>query len=102
MKRIKQHKILVGFGTDTGMETISTLPGMESKVRKEIVGWSNIELLKQATINNAKLLMLDDQLGTVEVGKLADLILVKGNPAEDISVMYDKPEHVMKNGEMIY
>lgn len=102
MKRIKQHDILVGFGTDTGMETISILPGMEFKVRKEVVGWSNIELLKQATINNAKLLMLDDCLGTVEEGKLADLILVKGNPAEDISVMYDRPEHVMKNGEMIY
>lgn len=101
MKRIKGHNILVGHGTDTGMETIRILPGMEFKVRKEIVGWSNLELLKQATVNNAKLLMLEDQLGSVEVGKFADLILVKGDPLEDITIMYNVPEHVIKDGALI-
>ncbi len=83
------------------METIRILPGMEFKVRKEIVGWSNLELLKQATVNNAKLLMLEDQLGSVEVGKFADFILVKGDPVEDITIMYNVPEHVIKDGALI-
>jgi cytosine/adenosine deaminase-related metal-dependent hydrolase len=41
-------------------------------------------VLKAATINGAKALGVSDRLGSVEVGKLADLIVVRGNPLEDI------------------
>jgi imidazolonepropionase-like amidohydrolase len=53
--------------------------------------------LVAATANGARLLRMDDTLGTVEVGKAADLILVSGNPLEDMSVMR-RPALVMKAG----
>jgi imidazolonepropionase-like amidohydrolase len=40
--------------------------------------------LQTATINPAKYLNKDKQLGTVEPGKIADLVLLDGNPVEDI------------------
>ena len=42
-------------------------------------------VLKAATINGASALGVGDELGTIEVGKLADLYVVRGNPLEDIS-----------------
>ena len=40
--------------------------------------------LKTATINAARALRVEDRLGTVEPGKLADLVIVTGNPIDDI------------------
>jgi imidazolonepropionase-like amidohydrolase len=47
-------------------------------------GMSNERVLRTATINGAKTLGLDDQIGTLEAGKLADLIVLDANPLEDI------------------
>lgn len=47
-------------------------------------GMSNLESLRAATLNGAKSLGLDEQIGSLEVGKLADLIVIDGNPLEDI------------------
>ena len=52
-----------------------------------------------ATINSAQLMDLDDQLGSVEPGKLADLVAVVGDPLEDITVM-EKVKFVMKEGSV--
>ena len=41
---------------------------------------SNVELLRQATIDSARIVHLDSQVGTVKVGKLADLILRRRQP----------------------
>ena len=64
-------------------------------------GYTNEQILKQATINSAKLMYLDDEIGSVKIGKTADLIVVDGDPAADISVMYKVPEHVIKKGELV-
>jgi imidazolonepropionase-like amidohydrolase len=47
-------------------------------------GMSNHESLRAATLNGAKSLGLDEQIGSLEVGKLADLIVIDGNPLADI------------------
>ena len=47
-------------------------------------GLSTFEVLKTVTINNAKVLGTAEDMGTLEVGKLADLIIVKDNPLADI------------------
>ena len=47
-----------------------------------------------ATRVNAELFMLDDEIGTIEAGKRADLVLVKGQPLEDIELMAD-PDNVV-------
>ena len=53
--------------------------------------------LKSATIEPAKLLNIDDRLGSIETGKLADLVAVKGDPLNDITLLQDI-KFVMKNG----
>jgi imidazolonepropionase-like amidohydrolase len=58
---------------------------------------SNHEALQAATINAARYSHADHELGTVEVGKVADLILVRGDPLEDVKNAANV-ELVMKNG----
>jgi imidazolonepropionase-like amidohydrolase len=48
-------------------------------------GLSPLEALKTATINPAKFMRREKDLGTIEKGKLADLVLLDGNPLADIS-----------------
>ena len=71
--------------------------GYEFDARREI-GYTNEEMLKQATINGAKILGLEQELGSIKVGKLADIIVVDGDPDENISVMQKYPVAVFKEG----
>ena len=56
--------------------------------------------LVAATSNAARLLRMDDQIGSIEKGKLADLILVPGDPLSDIGAMR-RPALVMKSGRVV-
>lgn len=56
--------------------------------------------LVAATSNAARLLRMDDQIGSIEKGKVADLILVDGDPTHDIGVMR-RPSLVMKSGTIV-
>ncbi len=50
-------------------------------------GMTPLQALQAATINGAKLLSLDKDMGTVEAGKYADLVAVPGDPLADITTM---------------
>ena len=63
-------------------------------------GMTNLEILKAATIENARFFRVEDRLGSIEPGKQADLILVEGNPLEDIGAMRNVKK-VMLNGNWI-
>ena len=63
-------------------------------------GMSPMEAIKAGTSVAAELLQWDDRIGTLETGKLADIIAVTGNPIVNISAL-EKPVFVMKNGEII-
>lgn len=58
------------------------------------------DVIHAATLVNARFFRIADRLGSIEKGKLADLIMVKGNPLEDIKVMRNI-EKVMLNGVFI-
>jgi len=47
-------------------------------------GLSNSEIIVAATMENARYFRVEDRLGSVEKGKIADLVLIKGNPLDDI------------------
>jgi imidazolonepropionase-like amidohydrolase len=89
--------VLTGWGTDVSLDYYTSHVGSEFLLR-QLRGYTCEEMLKQATINSAKILGLDKQLGTIAEGKLADLLVVDGNPDEDIFVMTKRPDAVYKEG----
>jgi imidazolonepropionase-like amidohydrolase len=103
---------LIVVGTDEPVYT-TLLPGFA--FHRELLalvhaGLPNAAVLKAATINGANALNVADKLGTIEVGKLADLYVARGNPLDDIKtarnvqfvikagVIYD-PESLLKSAE---
>ena len=55
----------------------------------EELGMSSMEAIISATRAGAELLGLGDQLGTLEAGKLADVIVVNGDPLSDLATLHD-------------
>ena len=75
----------IAFGTDTGVT-----PHGKNAIELELMvaaGMAPIDALESATVTTARLLNIEDQLGTIEAGKLADIIGVVGDPLVDIKVM---------------
>ena len=51
-------------------------------------GFHPIEVIRAATLNGAEALGMDDQIGSIEIGKKADLLIVEENPLENLKVLY--------------
>jgi imidazolonepropionase-like amidohydrolase len=78
------------------------LPGFSYHREMEAMVYSGIPplaVLKAATINGARALSMGDQLGSIEVGKIADLVIVNGNPLENITATREV-RTVMKAGQV--
>ncbi len=62
-----------------------------------------IEAIEAGTIRGARFFKQDDRLGSIEEGKLADLIMVKGNPVDDISILADNDniKKVVLDGKLV-
>ncbi|MBM3727045.1 MAG: amidohydrolase family protein [Acidobacteria bacterium] len=63
-------------------------------------GWTNHEVLRAATLNGARAIGLAQDLGSIEPGKLADLVILNRNPLEEIRHT-NAIRYVMKNGELL-
>lgn len=63
-------------------------------------GFTPLAALHAATLGTARFLGIEDRVGTIEPGKLADLLLVAGNPAQDIRAMY-QVKGVLLNGTWV-
>lgn len=64
------------------------------------LGMTPLQAIMAGTKVNAELLMKDDEIGSIKVGKLADIIATKENPLDDISEL-SRVEFVMKGGKVI-
>lgn len=87
--------VKIAFGTDSGV-------GAHGDNWREFVfmteaGMPALEAIQSATIASARLLKVDQELGSVTVGKIADLVAVPGDPLQDIQLM-GKVSFVMKAG----
>ena len=51
-------------------------------------GFHPLEVIRAATLNGAEALGMDDEIGSIQVGKLADMIVVEENPLENLKVLY--------------
>jgi imidazolonepropionase-like amidohydrolase len=108
MKLAKEYNVQIAWGTDLfGPLEKQALQPLEFRARAKY--FSNLEILRQATSYNAELFKLsgklhpyrEGELGVVREGAYADLLLVAGNPLEDIEVMVNPEENfdlIMKDG----
>jgi imidazolonepropionase-like amidohydrolase len=95
------HKAGVPFlaGTDTP-PGVYVFPGFslhEELQRFVAAGFTPLEALQTATLNPARFFQMEDQIGTIEKGKLADLVFLDANPLEDIRYT-QKVSAVILNG----
>jgi imidazolonepropionase-like amidohydrolase len=85
----------IGFATDAGV--VPHGRNARELVARVRMGEAPLAALRAATSLNAEILGWSDRVGTVEAGKLADLIAVPGDPLADIAVM-ERVAFVMKGG----
>ena len=95
----KAHKagVKIAYGTDSGISPHGT--NAEEAVLMVEAGMSEMDVIVSATINAADLVDMSDSIGTIEAGKLADIIAVSGSPLEDIEELLDV-DFVMKDGKV--
>ena len=93
--------IPLGIGNDVGCPFVTHYDfWRELCFFHKYVGASARETLHLATMGNARILGLDDYVGSVEQGKSADLIVVRDNPLDDLAVLRDV-QMVMTRGRLI-
>jgi imidazolonepropionase-like amidohydrolase len=91
IRMAREAGVLIAAGTDAG--TPFNLHGenvTEIKLLVDRGGFSPMEAIEAGTRVPARVLGLEKELGTIEEGKIADLILVAGNPVEDIDILLDR------------
>ncbi len=96
----KAHEggVKIAFGTDTGV----TRHGDNAQEFALLVaaGMSEMEAIRTATVATADLLGMSDSLGTIEAGKLADIIAVDESPLEDVTAL-ERVSVVIRNGRRV-
>ena len=72
-------------------------------------GFHPLEVIRSATLNGAEALSMDHLIGSIEIGKLADILLIEENPLENLKVLYgtgaiklDKKNNVIRVGGIKY
>ncbi len=87
--------VRIAFGTDAGVYPHGE--NWKEFLYMTEAGMPAMEAIQSATMGGALLLGLEDELGSIEAGKRADIIAVEGNPLEDIAAMKNV-RFVMKDG----
>ena len=92
--------VSIGSGADVFGEN-SDRKTLELELKAAIMG--SVKSLVSATKTNAELLGMAGDIGTIEAGKLADLIVVDGNPVDDIALLQDEKNitMVMQSGRLV-
>ena len=95
-RRALKAGVKIAFGTDAG--------GLDWKIDEAVefpfmvkYGMTPVQAIQAATRNAADLLGMSDQVGSIEVGKFADIVAAPGNPLDDVTAL-QKIDFVMKNG----
>ena len=102
LKILSDKDVRISLGTDTlcsmprpGLNTIQEMEFMAE------AGLTPETIIRAATQNAAEHLGLLDDLGTIEIGKVADLIIITGDPLKDISSLH-QVQMVIKAGQVVY
>ena len=101
-RKMRRAGVKMGIGLDLVVNAPDYMPGayineLESFTQ---IGFTRTEALVAATKTSAEIMHMGDRLGTIEVGKLADIIVVDGNPDEDFDALR-KVRTVFVNGRLM-
>jgi imidazolonepropionase-like amidohydrolase len=89
--------VIYGYGTDTNYDPKA---GLEHELKSLNLMFSMQDIIKLMGPNSASYIQMSDQLGTLEPGKLADIILIDGNPLEGYWNML-RTKVVVKGGAVV-
>ena len=69
----------------------------------EFVGMNNIQALQCATIQSARAIKMEEKIGSIEKGKLADIVICKKDPTKDVTILEDLKNitQVIKDGKIM-
>jgi imidazolonepropionase-like amidohydrolase len=109
LRRLKKAGIKLGIGTDLILEWFRYMPAPYINEMKNFVsaGFSIAEVLTIATKSNAEILDMGDRLGTLESGKLADVLVVNGKPEvnlddlRNVDIVIRDGYLVVENGKIV-
>jgi imidazolonepropionase-like amidohydrolase len=104
LHRLLDAGLRVVLGSDSGnwpvfpylLHGISTLREVDLLAKQ---GFTPTQVLTAATITPARMLHIDDRVGTVEVGKEADLVVLRDDPTQDLHAVWTI-EYTVANGEI--
>jgi imidazolonepropionase-like amidohydrolase len=94
-----QGGVKIALGTDAGVDPHGR-NAREFELLVTVGGMSPMQAIQAGTMNGATLLGMEHDVGSVETGKLADLVAVGGDPLADITTL-QHPAFVMKGGEVV-
>jgi imidazolonepropionase-like amidohydrolase len=97
--RALQSGVKIAFGTDAGGFDWNIDPAKEFGVMVQY-GMTPAQAIHAATVSAADLLGMSNDVGTVEPGKYADIVAVKGDPLKDVTVL-EHVDFVMKGGAVV-
>jgi imidazolonepropionase-like amidohydrolase len=101
LKKLHRMGADVGIGTDIGNPSTQFFGRYADELRHfAAAGIPNADILRRATSLNARIIDMQDSIGSIEKGKGADLIAVRGDPLEDLQAM-DRVDMVMKGGVLV-
>jgi imidazolonepropionase-like amidohydrolase len=95
-RRAMKAGVKITFGTDAGGFDWKENPAQEFKYMVDW-GMTPADAIRSATVTASELLGMQNQIGSIEVGKLADIVAVPGDPLQDITLL-QKVDFVMKGG----
>lgn len=100
-KQALEHDIIIGIGTDAAMSYVTHYNlwrELDHMIR--FAGITESKAIDLVTRSNAEILGVGDDRGTIDVGKKADLLILRQNPLEHIRALAD-PDQVMLNGAFV-
>jgi imidazolonepropionase-like amidohydrolase len=97
-KRALNAGVKIAFGTDAGGFPWTVNPAKEFALEVKY-GMTPAQALRSATMTAAELLGMQDKIGSLEPGKLADVVAVPADPMADVT-QFEKVNFVMKEGKI--
>ncbi len=104
LRRAMAAGVPIAFGSDEYYAVPSRSRGLSSLqalLAYAASGMTPMQIIRSATMNGAELAGLGDRVGSLEAGKLADVIAVAGDPTKDIAALVGGATFVMKGGAVI-